>query len=89
MEEKTEIENLIAKAKKVGFDTVPESTSELETKVIEILRQSKKIFTAKQMFSILQEKNAKWYSDKMWNLAKKGVLIKLETRGFYKHSETE
>ncbi len=84
-----EIQRLIAKAKQVGFDEVPESTSELETKVVEILRQSKKIMTAKQMFSILQEKNAKWYSDKMWNLAKKGVLVKLETRGFYKHSETE
>lgn len=85
----SEIERLVSKAKLVGFDEVPESTSELETKVVEILRQSKKIMTAKQMFSILQEKNAKWYSDKMWNLAKKGVLVKLETRGFYKHSETE
>jgi len=85
----SEIERLVSKARQVGFDEVPESTSELETKVIEILRQSKKIMTAKQMFSILQEKNAKWYSDKMWNLAKKGVLVKLPTRGFYKHSETE
>ncbi len=85
----SEIQKLVGKARQIGFDEVPESTSELEIKVIEILRQSKKIMTAKQMFSILQEKNAKWYSDKMWNLAKKGVLIKLETRGFYKHSETE
>ena len=85
----SEIQKLVGKARQIGFDEVPESTSELEIKVIEILRQSKKIMTAKQMFSILQEKNAKWYSDKMWNLAKKGVLIKLETRGVYKHSETE
>ena len=88
-EEKSEIEKLVSQAKKIGHDTVPQSTSELETKVVEILRLSKKIMTAKEMFSICQEKNAKWYSDKMWNLAKKGVLVKLETRGFYKHSETE
>lgn len=80
------IDSLVRQAKKVGFDTVPESTSELETKVVEILRQSEKIMTAKQMFEICQEKNAKWYSDKMWNLAKKGILVKLETRGFYKYN---
>lgn len=83
---KEEIEALIAKAKKVGYDEVPESTSELEQKVVQILKVTGKIYTAKQMCEITGEKSPKWFSDKMWNLAKKGVLIKLETRGFYKHA---
>ena len=85
----TEIENLVKKAKKVGFDTVPESTSELERQLLFIMKSSGKIHTAKQMFEILQQKNAKWFSDKMWNLAKKGVLEKLPTRGFYRFIETK
>ncbi len=84
-----EIENLIRKAKKVGFTEVPESTSELETKLILVMKNSGKIHTAKQMFEILQEKNAKWFSDKMWNLAKKGVLTKLPTRGFYQFKQSQ
>ena len=85
----TEIENLVKKARRVGFDEVPESTSELETKLILVMKNSEKIHTAKQMFEILQEKNAKWFSDKMWNLAKKGVLVKLETRGFYQFNKSQ
>jgi len=87
LQAKTEsIESLILKARKIGRDTVPESMSELETKVITILRESKKIMTAKQMHEILQEKNPKFYSDKMWQLAKKGTLVKLATRGYYKYN---
>ena len=85
----TEIEILVKKARKVGFETVPESTSELETKLVFIMRNSGKIHTAKQMFEILQEKNAKWFSDKMWNLAKKGILVKLATRGFYQYKSSQ
>lgn len=85
--EKVSIEDLVSKAKKVGFDKVPESTSELEIKLVEIMRQSGKIFTAKQMCKdILNEQDPKWFSDKMWNLAKKGVLKKLPTRGFYQYN---
>lgn len=85
--EKTEIEKLISKAKQVGFDKVPESHSELESKVIEIFRLSQKILTAKQCQAIIGEKETKWYSDKLWYLAKKGVLVKLETRGYYKFNQ--
>ena len=85
----TEIEKLIAQAKRIGHDEVPASTSELETKLVEIMKQSGKIFTAKELCGILKEKSPKWFSDKMWNLAKKGVLVKLETRGYYKHIETQ
>ena len=81
-----EIEKLITKAKKIGHDTVPQNLDELTEKIVEILKQSEKIFTAKQMYSIIQEKNTKFYSDKMWNLAKKGVLVKLPTRGYYKYN---
>lgn len=78
------IEKLIQKAKKVGFDEVPENFDELTNTVIEILRQSGKIMTAKQMHEITGHKNPKWFSDKMWQLAKKGVLERLPTRGYYR-----
>lgn len=84
----TEIENLVNQAKKVGFDKVPESTSELETRLILVMRGTGKIHTAKQMFEICgREKTSKWFSDKMWNLAKKGVLLHLDKRGFYQFNK--
>ena len=79
----SDLQKQIAKAKSIGFDQVPDSHSELESKVIEIFRQSGKILTAKQVQSILPEKETKWYSDKLWYLAKKGILVKLATRGYY------
>ncbi len=83
MAELSEIEKLVAKAKKIGHDEVPQNLDELTEKIVEIMRQTGKIFTAKEMFSLIQERNTKFYSDKMWNLAKKGVLVKLPTRGYY------
>lgn len=87
VEDNSTIESLIRKAKKVGFETVPESTSELELKLVELMKQSGKIHTAKQMYEIFQEKNSKWFSDKMWNLAKKKVLVHLDKRGFYQYNK--
>lgn len=84
--EKTEIEKLISQAKKVGFDTVPQNLDEITTKIVEIMRQTEQIFTAKVMYNLIKERNTKFYSDKMWNLAKKGVLVKLPTRGYYKYN---
>ena len=84
--EKTEIEKLVLKAKSIGHDEVPQNLDELTEKIVEILRQSEKIFTAKEMYGIIGEKNTKFYSDKMWQLAKKGVLVKLPTRGYYKYN---
>lgn len=82
------IESLVNKAKEVGFDEVPESTSELETSLILVMKGSGKIHTAKQMFETLgKEKTSKWFSDKMWNLAKKGVLLHLDKRGFYQYNK--
>ena len=84
--EKSEIEKLISKAQKIGHETVPQNLDEITTKIIEIMKQTEKIFTAKEMFDLIQERNTKFYSDKMWNLAKKNVLVKLETRGYYKYN---
>ena len=80
----SDLESLIQKAKVVGFDKVPESTNELDTKICVIFEQSGKILTAKMVQKIIGEKETKWYSDKLWYLAKKGILQKCETRGYYK-----
>lgn len=75
--------SLVAKAKSIGSDTVPAGTSELEEKILAIFDQSGKILTAKQVCSIIREKDTKFYSDKLWYMAKAGKLRKLKTRGFY------
>ncbi len=84
--EQSEIEKLVSQAKKIGHDQVPKNLDEITTKIVEIMKQSKKIFSAKEMFDLIKERNTKFYSDKMWNLAKKGTLIKLPTRGYYKYN---
>ncbi len=84
--ENQEIQKLVSKARSIGHDEVPENLDILTTKIVEIFKQSGKIFSAKEMFSLIQERNTKFYSDKMWNLAKKGILVKLETRGYYRYN---
>ena len=84
--ENTEIQKLVSKARQIGHDSVPENLDALTIKVVEIFKQSGKIFSAKEMFGLIQERNTKFYSDKMWNLAKKGILVKLETRGYYRYN---
>lgn len=81
--QKSNLDSLIEKAKSVGFDEVPDSTSELESQICEIFQKTGKIFTAKQIQKLLPQKETKWYSDKLWYMAKKGTLRKLETRGYY------
>ncbi len=82
--QKTDLEKAVLEAKKVGFDTVPNSSTELEQKIVDIFTLSGKILTAKQVQKILGEKQVKWYSDKLWYMAKKDVLEKLQTRGYYR-----
>ncbi len=82
------MQKLISKARSIGHDEVPENLDILTTKIVEILKQTGKIFTAKEMFALIQERNTKFYSDKMWNLAKKGILTKLETRGYYEYNSS-
>ena len=78
---------MIAQAKQLGTDTVPEGTSELETKILAIFNQSGKILTAQQVCKIIGEKEQKFYSDKLWYLAKASKLVKLSTRGYYQSVE--
>ena len=77
------LEALVAQAKRIGSDTVPAGTSELEEKILAIFDQSGKILTAKQVCGIIGEKDTKFYSDKLWYLAKADKLRKLKTRGYY------
>ena len=79
----TSLKKQVEKAKLVGFDKVPNSTTQLETDILAIFDLSQKILTAKSVCQILGEKSQKWYSDKLWYLAKAGKLVKLETRGYY------
>jgi len=78
---------MVAQAKMLGSDTVPEGTSELETKILAIFNQSGKILTAQQVCKIIGEKEQKFYSDKLWYLAKADKLVKLKTRGYYQSVE--
>ena len=68
------IENLIEKAKLVGFDTVPESTTALEAKIARIFQETGKHYTAQAIHGLLPEKPAKYFSDKLWYMARKGTL---------------
>ena len=67
---------------------MPAGTSELETKILAIFDQSGKILTAQQVYKIIGEKEQKFYSDKLWYLAKAGKLVKLATRGYYQSVES-
>ncbi len=78
---------MVAQAKQLGTDTVPEGTSELETKILAIFNQSGKILTAKQVYKIIGEREQKYYSDKLWYLAQADKLVKLKTRGYYQSVE--
>ena len=79
----TSLKEQVEKAKLVGFDKVPSSTNQLELDILALFDLSQKILTAKSVCQILGQKQQKWYSDKLWYLAKAGKLVKLETRGYY------
>ncbi len=74
---------IVEKAMKVGFKEVPVSTSALEIKVVQLFKDTKQIMSAKAVHGILGEKEPKWYSDKLWFLAKKQILVCV-SRGYYK-----
>lgn len=90
MTEKTKqndsIESLVKKAESIGHNEIPQNFDELGNELVEIMKRTGKIFSAKEMFEITQKRNSKFYSDKMWNLAKKGVLVKLPVRGYYQYN---
>ncbi len=82
-----EIKDLIENAKLVGFDKVPESTTALEADIAAIFRETGKKFTAQAIHGILAGKYAnpaKYYSDKLWYMEKKGTLVHCGVRGWYR-----
>jgi len=88
----SEMKNLLEKAKLVGFDEVPESTTALEAKIAAIFQETGKHYTAQAIHGLLPEKPAKYFSDKLWYMARKGTLEMVtdqkgrRQRGWYKWS---
>jgi len=76
-------EEIVRDAKKAGFTELPVGGSALESQVIKLFQDTKSIMTAKVVMDQLGEKPQKWYSDKLWQLEKKGILVVL-ARGYYK-----
>ena len=60
-QDKQSLDSLIAQASKIGHDSVPAGTSELESKIQGIFDNSGKIMSAKEVFSIIKERDAKYY----------------------------
>ncbi len=75
--------DIVKKATESGFTEVPLSTSLQELKVIQLFKDTKVIMSAKMVHAALGEKEPKWYSDKLWFLAKKEILVCV-SRGYYK-----
>lgn len=80
------VDELIRKAENIGFSEVPESTDQIVTAMLQGLKNSKKIVTAKMLQTSMKVKSNKWFSDTLWKLAKKGVLIKHKARGYYSYN---
>jgi len=85
-QDKQSLDSLIAQASKIGHDSVPSGTSELENKIQSMFDNSGKIMSAKEVFSIIKERDAKYYSDKLWYMRKAGKLV-VKARGFYQSAK--
>ncbi len=83
---KPSLESLIQQAKQVGHDEVPSGTTELENVIQAIFDNSGKIMSAKEVFSIIKQRDAKYYSDKLWYMRKAGKLV-VKSRGFYQSAK--
>lgn len=71
-------------SKKLGSLEIEESSSDFEIKMKNVFSENPKlIFTSKKLLEILKEKDLKFFSDKCWNLEKKGFLEKC-SRGQYR-----
>ena len=79
----TDIETIVAKAKVVGLDEAPKSTSVLEDVIYKTLTQSGKVFSAKLLHASTGLLTPKHFSDKMWQMSQKGIITKCDTRGYY------
>ncbi len=76
-------EEVVKFAKLEAADT-PVSGSVLENKVVKLFKDADCMLSAKVCMDTLGEKHQKWYSDKLWNLAQKGVLV-CKQRGWYQY----
>ena len=54
----------------------------LDTKIVALFAGYKKPLAPKEVFQTLGEKSQKWYSDRLWALKNKGLLIS-PAYGFY------
>jgi len=85
-EVKPSLASLIEQAKKVGHSEVPTGTTELEETIQAIFDNSGKIMSAKEVFGIIKQRDAKYYSDKLWYMRKAGKLV-VKARGFYQSAK--
>ncbi len=81
---KTDIESIVSKAKLVGLDEAPKSTSVLQDVIFKTLTQSGKVYSAKLLHESTGLLTPKHFSDKMWQMSEKGIIVKCETRGYYR-----
>lgn len=80
--------SLLRQAESVGHSEVPTSVTELESKIQYIFDNSGKIMSAKEVFGIIKERDAKYYSDKLWYMARAGKLVKIpNARGWYQSAK--
>ncbi len=83
LNEKDNWKSIVDKAIASGYKEVPVSASLLEIKILQLFKDTKIIMSAKVVFDALGEKEQKFFSDKLWYMARKGQL-KCVARGFYK-----
>ena len=88
--EKNSIQEIIEKSKKLGLTQVPTSTvSETAQVIIEIAKASpQKFWTAKLMHELVAERTQKYFSDTMWGLAQKKILV-VKARGCYQYNSAK
>ena len=84
----TSLASLLKQAQAIGHSEVPTGTTELESKIQYIFDNSGKIMSAKEVFGIIKERDAKYYSDKLWYMRKAGKLV-VKARGFYRSAKVE
>ena len=76
-------DSYISKSQEIGYDVIPLSTSEINLKIISMFDNSQKIMTPKMVYNILHIKTPKYFSDKLWNMYKSGLIKFTGSRGYY------
>jgi len=81
-----EISKLIEKSKSFGFEEIPKSSesSEVVIQMIQVCKANpEKFWTAKEMEKLFETKSRKYFSDTLWGLREKKILVHVQ-RGVYK-----